>query len=170
MPPQSKALFGGERSAFRGLNGRENRKRNVARKRVNRGGNAVLTFDLRRRLFWGLVWCLLVLGIMGCQATTRQSTIASPAIERVNAVSPSRSHTAPTPTHTRPRITERTAAPAPDETAEESPARNLDDEHPQVPANPSRLKPGQNRRPTDSQDNEKQHPSKWNERLRAKYA
>ena len=130
----------------------------------------MLTYDLRRRLFWGLVWSVLVLGVMGCQATSRQNTTASPAFERVNAVSPGRTHPTPTPSHTRPQITERTAAPTQGESVEESSAPIPEEEPRAVPSQPLPRKPGKHQRPTDRQDKEDRHPSKWQERLRAKYA
>lgn len=149
----------------------------------------MITFEVRRRLFWGLVWSILLFGVVGCQTTPPRTHSAGSSITPASAQRPV--PIIPTPRDVKPahnarrtrndRVVDHDAA----TDAEQLPlSPSGDSDHPRSESKTDRTrtapnfkgapKPTQQRpapKPTQPEESENErHPSKWREKLKAKYA
>ncbi|MBK8267903.1 MAG: hypothetical protein IPK83_06195 [Planctomycetes bacterium] len=125
----------------------------------------MLTFELRRRIFWGLVWSFLAFAVVGCQ-----STIPAPRTRSaINMVEPAASIQTP---HS-PKSTlapNRVDAGVTDNSGDGADSRDnafVPRERPSIKTPPTSKPPLKKKK---FEDDEERHPSKWRQKLKAKYA
>ncbi|MBX3395590.1 MAG: hypothetical protein KF841_09505 [Phycisphaerae bacterium] len=149
----------------------------------------MITFEVRRRLFWGLVWSFLLFGVVGCQTTPPRthssgSSLTPASVRKSVPIIPAPRDSKPTRKPARAhddRVVDHDAATEVDQPAhipagvpvEQGAGSKADRARKPIRSpeagNPNQPRPDRKRTKPKESEYER-HPSKWREKLKAKYA